>query len=122
MKLPRWFHQLGSPPYVYRLAERLCPWLGWLAVVSLAARTLLPGSAVRKPAPGAGRSLGSLAEARGRTRDRPPGSPVAKTPKHDVSDIGLAARGRQRIIDRWSWKHTAEKTVEQYRIRLEGSG
>ena len=36
MKLPRWFHQLGSPPYVYRLAERLCPWLGWLAVVSLA--------------------------------------------------------------------------------------
>jgi len=31
----------------------------------------------------------------------------------------VGARGRQRIIDRWSWKHTAEKTVEQYRIRLE---
>ncbi len=30
----------------------------------------------------------------------------------------IGARGRQRIIDRWSWKHTAEKTVEQYRIRL----
>ncbi len=30
MKLPRWFHQLGSPPYVYRLAERLSPWLGGL--------------------------------------------------------------------------------------------
>jgi len=28
MRLPRWFHQLGSPPYVYRLAERLAPWLG----------------------------------------------------------------------------------------------
>lgn len=28
MKLPRWFHQLGSPPYVYRLADKLSPWLG----------------------------------------------------------------------------------------------
>jgi glycosyltransferase involved in cell wall biosynthesis len=34
----------------------------------------------------------------------------------------IGARGRQRIIDRWSWKHTAVKTVEQYRIRLEGQG
>ena len=31
----------------------------------------------------------------------------------------VGARARQRIIDRWSWKHTAAKTVEQYRIRLE---
>ena len=31
----------------------------------------------------------------------------------------IGTRGRQRIIDRWSWKHTAVKTVEQYRIRLE---
>ena len=30
----------------------------------------------------------------------------------------IGVRGRQRIIDRWSWKHTALKTVEQYRIRL----
>ncbi len=30
----------------------------------------------------------------------------------------IGVRGRQRIIDRWSWKHTAAKTVEQYRIRL----
>jgi glycosyltransferase involved in cell wall biosynthesis len=30
----------------------------------------------------------------------------------------IGARGRQRIADRWSWKHTAVKTVEQYRIRL----
>ena len=35
MKLPRWFHQLGSPPYVYRLADRLCPWLGGLGVALL---------------------------------------------------------------------------------------
>ena len=34
----------------------------------------------------------------------------------------VGARGRQRIIDRWSWKHTAAQTVEQYRIRLEGEG
>jgi hypothetical protein len=23
------------------------------------------------------------------------------------------------VVDQWSWKHTAAKTVEQYRIRLE---
>jgi heme exporter protein C len=28
MPLPRWFHLLGSPPYVYRLADKLSPWLG----------------------------------------------------------------------------------------------
>ncbi|HKE75018.1 MAG TPA: glycosyltransferase family 4 protein [Acidimicrobiales bacterium] len=31
---------------------------------------------------------------------------------------GVGARGRQRVVDQWSWRHTAEKTVEQYRIRL----
>jgi glycosyltransferase involved in cell wall biosynthesis len=31
----------------------------------------------------------------------------------------VAANGRQRIIDRWSWRHTAERTVEQYRILLD---
>jgi glycosyltransferase involved in cell wall biosynthesis len=31
----------------------------------------------------------------------------------------VGRRGRQRIIDRWSWMHTALKTVEQYRIRLD---
>lgn len=30
--------------------------------------------------------------------------------------------GRQRVIDHWSWRHTAEKTVEQYRALLEQSG
>jgi len=27
--------------------------------------------------------------------------------------------GRQRVVDQWSWRHTAERTVEQYRIRLD---
>ncbi len=31
--------------------------------------------------------------------------------------IGLA--GRQRVQDNWSWRHTAERTVEQYRILLD---
>src|SRR5690606_23379669 len=34
--LPVWFHRWGSPPYVYRLSERLRPWLGWLAVLLIA--------------------------------------------------------------------------------------
>jgi heme exporter protein C len=28
MKLPRWFHRFGSPPYVFGLADGLAPWLG----------------------------------------------------------------------------------------------
>jgi heme exporter protein C len=36
MKLPRWFHQFGSPPYVYRLADRLSPWLGGAGALLLA--------------------------------------------------------------------------------------
>lgn len=36
MRLPRWFHQLGSPPYVYRLADKLCPWLGFFGSALLA--------------------------------------------------------------------------------------
>ena len=36
MKLPRWFHQLGSPPYVYRLVDMLGPWLGGLGCATLA--------------------------------------------------------------------------------------
>lgn len=35
MKLPRWFHMLGSPPHVYRLAQTLRPWFGWIALGSL---------------------------------------------------------------------------------------
>ena len=30
-----WFHRLGSPPYIYRLAGRLTPWFGWFAAVLL---------------------------------------------------------------------------------------
>jgi len=28
-----WFHKLGSPPHVYRLAQRLTPWLAWPAAL-----------------------------------------------------------------------------------------
>jgi glycosyltransferase involved in cell wall biosynthesis len=31
----------------------------------------------------------------------------------------IGAAGRQRVVDQWSWKHTAARTVEQYRILLE---
>lgn len=31
---------------------------------------------------------------------------------------GIGRAGRQRVIDQWSWRHTAERTVEQYRERL----
>ncbi|MDM4771744.1 heme ABC transporter permease [Solimonas sp. SE-A11] len=30
-----WFHRLASPPSFYRLADRLAPWLGWLALALL---------------------------------------------------------------------------------------
>jgi len=30
----------------------------------------------------------------------------------------VGAQGRQRVIDNWSWKHTALKTLEQYRALL----
>ncbi len=32
-----WFHRLGSPPYVYRLAERLTPWFAWSAALLILA-------------------------------------------------------------------------------------
>jgi heme exporter protein C len=41
MKLPRWFHRFGSPPYVYRLAQTLAPWLGWGALATLVAGAYL---------------------------------------------------------------------------------
>ena len=31
----------------------------------------------------------------------------------------VGAAGRQRVVDHWSWRHTAERTVEQYRILLD---
>lgn len=38
----------------------------------------------------------------------------------DEPDLGrrLGQGGRQRVLDRWSWRHTAERTVEQYRMLL----
>ena len=36
----------------------------------------------------------------------------------DLRDT-VGRRGRQRVVDQWSWRHTAERTVEQYRIRLD---
>jgi glycosyltransferase involved in cell wall biosynthesis len=55
----------------------------------------------------------------------PPGDSEALAGKIRMAldDPALRARvgaaGRQRVIDRWSWRHTAERTVEQYRARLE---
>jgi glycosyltransferase involved in cell wall biosynthesis len=34
----------------------------------------------------------------------------------------VGVRGRQRVVDQWSWQHTAAKTVEQYRILLRQVG
>jgi heme exporter protein C len=28
-----WFHKLGSPPYVFKLADRLTPWFAWAAAL-----------------------------------------------------------------------------------------
>ena len=40
-----------------------------------------------------------------------------------LDDPGLrdsvGAAGRQRVIDQWSWRHTALRTVEQYRALLD---
>jgi heme exporter protein C len=33
MPLPRWFHMLGSPPHVYRLADFCRPWVGGAALL-----------------------------------------------------------------------------------------
>ena len=34
----------------------------------------------------------------------------------------VGAQGRQRVIDNWSWTHTALKTLEQYRALLAETG
>jgi heme exporter protein C len=36
MKLPRWFHRFGSPPFVYRLSNTIAPWLGAAALILIA--------------------------------------------------------------------------------------
>ena len=32
-----WFHKLGSPPHLYRIAGDLVPWFGWTALVAVLA-------------------------------------------------------------------------------------
>jgi glycosyltransferase involved in cell wall biosynthesis len=32
----------------------------------------------------------------------------------------IGAAGRRRVVDNWSWRHTAVRTVEQYRALLAG--
>jgi len=59
----------------------------------------------------------------------PPGGPVTLALAAVLQDaldspeararIGQA--GRQRVVNQWSWRHTAERTVEQYRAVLEES-
>jgi heme exporter protein C len=39
MPLPRWFHLLGSPPFVYSFVGKLTPWLGAAACLLLATGT-----------------------------------------------------------------------------------
>jgi hypothetical protein len=34
----------------------------------------------------------------------------------------IGAAGRQRVISRWTWRHTAEGTIEQYRALLDETG
>ncbi len=77
-----------------------------------------------------GTTGGAIPEVIGKDGDTamivPPGDSEALAAKirwgldHDDLRGTIGLRGRQRIIDRWSWMHTAVKTVEQYRIRLEG--
>jgi glycosyltransferase involved in cell wall biosynthesis len=58
----------------------------------------------------------------------PPGDSEALAAKlrwalgHDDLRATVGARGRQRVVDQWSWHHTAAKTVEQYRILLDQVG
>ena len=43
-----WFYRLGSPPYIYGLAERLTPWFSWCAGILIVAG--LYGGLVLAPA------------------------------------------------------------------------
>jgi glycosyltransferase involved in cell wall biosynthesis len=73
-------------------------------------------------------SGGALPEVVGRDGETallvPPGDSEALSAKirwaleRDDLRATVGAAGRLRVIDQWSWRHTAERTVEQYRIRL----
>lgn len=45
---------------------------------------------------------------------------LAEVLDHPEAAARVGAAGRVRVGDQWSWRHTAEKTVEQYRILLAG--
>jgi glycosyltransferase involved in cell wall biosynthesis len=74
-------------------------------------------------------SGGALPEVVGKDGDTalvvPPGDADALASKirgaFDQPDLRdtVGRRGRERVVDQWSWRHTAERTVEQYRIRLD---
>jgi glycosyltransferase involved in cell wall biosynthesis len=76
-------------------------------------------------------SGGALPEVVGRDGETalvvPPGDSDALAAKLrealDMPDLRatVGRAGRQRVVDQWSWRHTAERTVEQYRIRLDGA-
>ncbi len=54
----------------------------------------------------------------------PPGDSEALAAKiawaldHPAARAAVGAGGRERVKAQWSWRHTAERTVEQYRARL----
>jgi glycosyltransferase involved in cell wall biosynthesis len=68
---------------------------------------------------------GALAEVTGRDGDTvlscPPGDSeaLAAAIRRGLSDAALrdrvGAKGRARVVERWTWRHTAVNTVEQYR-------
>jgi glycosyltransferase involved in cell wall biosynthesis len=73
-------------------------------------------------------SGGALPEVVGRDGETalvvPPGDSeaLAARLRRALDEPGLrgtvGAAGRRRVVDQWSWRHTAERTVEQYRILL----
>ena len=46
-------------------------------------------------------------------------SKIAHVLDHPKVAARVGAAGRQRVIDHWSWRHTAERTVDEYRALLE---
>ena len=58
----------------------------------------------------------------------PPGDSEALAAKiayaldHPDHAARVGAAGRKRVGELWSWRHTAEQTVEQYRVLLAEQG
>ena len=76
----------------------------------------------RRPARG-GRRRRRHRLPRAARRRRGAGRRASATPSTTPScGPAIGAAGRQRVIDQWSWRHTAERTVEQYRLLLAEHG